>query len=166
MVTMKEVYAALEKYPVKISYPKDQISVDADWFEIDKYKRSNDFITNYKFGPYTLTHRETKHMYNALTKGVLYLKRDGYAFSMSTLIQKNLLPADKEIVKLFETVKEKSENKPVKNPYEQEIRDAIYALQFYVHDLPVDMMSTTKVKQTMEQLEKIKYRLLATQNIR
>ena len=166
MMTMKEVYAALEKYPVKISYPKDQISINADWFEIDKYKRSNDFVTNYKFGPYTLTHRETKHMYNALTQGVLYLGCDDHAFSMSALIQKNLLPNDKQIVKLFKAVKDKSENKSFENPYEKAISDSIYALEFYVHDLPSNMMSTTKIKRTMEQLNQIKIELLATQNIK
>lgn len=166
---ISDLYADLEKFPVVVSYPDNQPSVNSNSRDLEKFKHDHDFITNYSFGKYTVEDREKEHRYNALTLDSLIF-RNTYGDYNYVLIQRNrnnISPQDKPYVDLFAQIQRKAKGYDIKNPFYDRISDAIYNLQYYIrNDLPYNSMSHDDAEGLYNQLDEIRTKLVATQNIK
>lgn len=159
MNTIIEMYAALEANPVKISYPDGQPSVTADYKVLDQYKQHHDFITLYDFGPYVLT--QTEH-HNRLYQTLLFYKKNTTGYQEVRYDGRVWKPGDLMLLELFTAIKNKAAGKRYTNPLETKINDYIFWLQFYANGAHSMLPDSDAI---MDQLDKIKLKLLASQNI-
>lgn len=159
MQSIIKMYAALEVAPVKISYPKGQPSANADYKVLDQYKQHHDFITIYDFGPYTLTQTvghtgcyQTLRFHEKDTDGFQEVRCDGHAWKLGDLM----------LLDLFAAIKNKATGKRYINPLETKINDYIAWLKFYAHEANPILPNADAI---MKDLDKIRFKLLASQNI-
>lgn len=167
MEQLISMYAALQKYPVVVSYPDGQMHVD-DFNYGDGY--DHDFTTIYTFGPYKLEHTSVSRSQQFI-KGYseeLVFTKLGTTSYKTIRVTKRLIGLDKDYVALSNAVLAKSEGKKFENPFEKTINNSVDELQFYLNELGnahSAVMSYDEIQATMAQLDKIKQRLLLTQNI-
>ena len=167
MENLIDMYAALEKYPVTVSYPAGQIAPTADTIKLHDFKYDNDFSTIYTFGPYKMEHCEVAR-HNEFSRGhskELYFMKSGTAMCMRILVNKYITEQNKKYVTLAHDIISKANGKKFKNPFEKQISDSMFNLMYYLRNVPLAMMPTDEVDAIMNQLEEIKRKLLQTQNI-
>ena len=161
------MYAALEKYPVMVSYPDGQMAV-GDFNYAHGY--NHDFITSYSFGPYKLEHNSVardKQFLNGASEKLLFTKNET-ALYIQVLVTKHLMGLDKDYVALSKAIKAKANGKKFQNPFAKTISDSIYDIQFYLTELTqADDAKITydEIQEMVTQLDTIKQKLLLTQNI-
>ena len=167
MEQLISMYAALQKNPVKVSYPDGQTSPN-DFNYAQGY--DNDFVTIYTFGPYMLEHNDlarSKHYIRGCEQELTFTK-PGTTLYISVLVRKRLSRLDKNYVDLFRAIQAKADGKKFENPFEKTINDSVYNLQFYLTELShthSTLMNDDEIQKTITKLDEIKNRLLLTQNI-
>lgn len=168
MENLIEMYAALEKYPVTVSYPAGQIAPDADSIRLHDFKYANDFITYYTFGPYKMEHceiaRQNEYIRGYATK-LCFTKSDTTMYKQ-VCVNKRISDMDKMFVNLSKNIIAKANKKIFTNAFEKQIVDNTSSLMYYLRNVPLAIMPSDEVDALMNQLEAIKRRLLETQNIR
>lgn len=163
MKQLISMYAALEKYPVTVSYPNGKISKDSTFDELYDFNRDNDIIADYKFGPYTATHTKGARC-GGHGEVVEFTKKDTDMF-IPTTISKYAIGINKDFVILFKNIVAKSNGVPFENPFTKQIKENIYELMFYLRNVPDELMKSSQANELFNQLENIKTKMLATQNI-
>ena len=133
------MWEALEHYDVVVSYPDKQPNANPanakEKRALEEFKNTNDFFTFYQIGPYKITHREVKRMYNALVKASIMFRFNGQdiggCLDRSRVFDK---PVDKDFYDFYLAVKGKSENpdKPVENLIKRQISTNISEIKGYV----------------------------------
>ena len=167
MEQLISMYAALQEYPVALSYPDGQIYA-CDFNHAHGY--DHDFTTIYTFGPYKLEHTSVSRS-QQLIKGYseeLVFTKLGTTSYKTIRVTKRLFGLDKDYVALSNAVRAKSDGKKFENPFEKIINDSVYDLQFYLTELmhaDDKAIKNNEIQETIDQLDKIKKRLLLTQNI-
>ena len=167
MENLIEMYAALEKYPVTVSYPAGQIAPDADSIKLHDFKYENDFITCYIFGPYKMELCEVARKNEFIFgygKKLCFTKFDTTMYKQ-VCINKRISDMDKKFVNLSENIIAKANKKPFTNAFEKQIVDNTGNLMYYLRNVPNTTMPYDEAEAMMAQLEEIKRRLLLTQNI-
>lgn len=162
------MYATLQTNPVKVSYPKNQPSIDSEKSVIKDFKWDHDFITFYHFGPYELKHVEIERRYNQLCKqkfsfsGPNIYPAQFLLHYNNDLIQLN--DFQKEILHLGEAVINKSHGKKFENPFVNQIQYSAWNLEKYITESPNDLISNQDKEYMIAQLNALKVRLLKSQN--
>lgn len=167
MENIIEMYAALEKHPVTVSYPAGQIAPTADTIKLHDFKYNNDFSTIYTFGPYKMEYCEVAR-HNEFSRGhskELYFMKTGTAMCMKILVNKYITEQNKKYVTLAQDIISKANGKKFKNPFEKQITDSIFNLMYYLRNVPNTIIQSDEVDTIMNNLEEIKRKLLRTQNI-
>lgn len=168
MENLIDMYAALEKHPVNVSYPAGQIAPDADSIKLHDFKYANDFITYYTFGPYKMEHREIARQYEYVRGYATKLSFTKFNTTMykQVCVNKRISDMDKRFVNLSKNIIAKANKKTFTNVFEKQIIDNTSNLMYYLRNMPGTMMPANEVDALMNQLESIKRRLLETQNIK
>ncbi|MBP5485356.1 MAG: hypothetical protein J6Y07_01470 [Alphaproteobacteria bacterium] len=167
MEQLISMYAALQKYPVAVSYPNGQICA-GDFNHAHGY--DHDFVTIYEFGPYKLENNElarSKHFIKGYGQELIFTE-PGTTLYIPVPIRKHLVGLDKDYVELSKAIQTKANGKNFKNPFEETINDSVYNLQFYLTELAhthSTVMNDDEIQETITKLDEIKKRLLLTQNI-
>ncbi len=167
MEQLISMYAALQKYPVMVSYPDGQVYAN-DFNYSHGY--DHDFVTIYTFGPYKLEHTKVarnKEFINGYSEEMIFTE-PGTTFYIPVLVRKRLFGLDRDYVNLSKAIKTKANGKEFKNPFEKTINDSIHELQFYLTELGnthCEIMGYDEIQGTIKQLDTMKHRLLQTQNI-
>lgn len=168
MENLIEMYAALEIYPVVVSYPTGQMPISYDSIKLRDFKYDNDFITYYTFGPYKLQHQEIARKNELLcgyNKILCFTKIDSTMYK-KVHVNKRISDMDKRFVSLSQNIVAKANRKTFTNPFEKQIVDNTSNLMYYLRNVPGAMMKHDEVESLMTQLEEIKQKLLLTQNIK
>ena len=161
------MYAALQKYPVVVSYPDGQVYA-GDFNHAHGYDQ--DFITIYTFGPYKLEHTDiarNQQFARGYNQELVFTKSGTMSYK-PILVTKRLIGLDKDYVALSKAIQAKSDGKKFENPFEKTISDSVYDLQFYLTELmhaDDKAMKNDEIQETIDKLDEIKHRLLLTQNI-
>lgn len=170
MKILSQMYAALEEFPVQVSYPAGQPSLESHLWDLDWYKKDHSFFTNYSFGTYTVQYEEVAYIKNSTNKAILVFESKNRGFLHRAFIpqnQSNIHPQDKPYIDLFDQIEKKSKGYEIKNPYYDTISDSIYNLQYYIrNNLPGGSMSYDDAEKLYNQLDEIRSKLVATQNIK
>lgn len=167
MEQLISMYAALQKYPVAMSYPDGQIC-PGDFNHAHGY--DHDFVTIYEFGPYKLEHNNlarSKHFIKGYSQELIFTE-PGTTLYILVYVGKRLGGLDKDYIGLSKAIQAKANGKKFENPFEKTINDSVYDLQFYLTELAHThgtVMNDDEIQETIAQLDKIKNRLLLTQNI-
>lgn len=167
MENLIDMYAALEKYPVTVSYPAGQIALSTDSIKLHDFKYDNDFSTIYTFGLYKMEYCEVAR-HNEFSRGhskELYFMKSGTAMCMQVLVNKYITEQNKKYVTLAQDIISKANGKKFKNPFEKQISDSMFNLMYYLRNVPNTIMQSNEVDSIMNDLEEIKRKLLQTQNI-
>ena len=167
MEQLINMYAALQKYPVAVSYPDGQIC-PGDFNHAHGY--DHDFVTIYEFGPYKLEHNKLarSHQFIRGCTQELIFTEPGTTLYILVYVGKRLGGLDKDYVGLSKAIQAKANGKKFENPFEKTINDSVYDLQFYLTELSHThsaLMNDDEIQETIAQLDNIKKRLLLTQNI-
>lgn len=167
MEQLISMYAALQKYPVAVSYPDGQIC-PGDFNHAHGY--DNDFVTIYEFGPYKLEHNKlarSQQFIRGCTQELIFTK-PGTTLYIPVYVGKRLVGLDRDYVGLSKAIQAKANGKKFENPFEKTINDSVYNLQFYLTELSHThsaLMNDDEIQETITKLDEIKKRLLLTQNI-
>ena len=167
MEQLISMYAALQKYPVAVSYPNGQIC-PGDFNRGHGY--DHDFVTIYNFGPYKLEHNNlarSQQFIRGCTQELIFTE-PGTTLYIPVYVGKRLGGLDKDYIGLSKAIQAKANGKKFENPFEETINDSVYNLQFYLTELAHThgtVMNDDEIQGTIAQLDKIKNRLLLTQNI-
>ena len=136
-----DMWSALENHNVVVSYPEKQPNANptnvAEEWDLEDFKKKNDFRTFYDFGPYTVEHVEIEHRYNALVRSSIYFSLNGkhtYLFRDKRGYFDE--PIDKDFYDLYLAVKGKAENpnNPIENPFKRKINTNISAIKEYAQN--------------------------------
>lgn len=174
MEKLSDLYAILEKNPVKISYPKSQTVVTADYdpWKLRRYKYNYGWMTFYTFGKCKVIYNVKPGCENAVVKAELSFinkeRGNSYSFDVSILQNKgDMTLQNKQYIELFEQIKNKANGKEITNPFYNKINNAVFDLQSYVrNDLPHGSnISREEVEKLYNQLNEIRLKLVSTQNM-
>jgi hypothetical protein len=154
-----DMWSALENHNVVVSYPEKQPSANptniVEQCDLETFKKKNEFYTFYDFGPYTITHSETKHRYNALVRSSVRFNLNG-KFVCCVLDKRGYFdkPVDKDFYNLYLATKGKAENpnKPIENPFKLKISTNISEIKEYALNA-FDAESARKVIEKLTDFE-------------
>ena len=170
LITM---YASLEKNPVVVSYPDGQPSKSPqnkeERWKLNNFMDYNRFQTIYTFGDCKIVHYVSELSYRYYGVDLIHELRfyngiktyDFASVRYYHLTDKQIDDDKKQLIQLYQDVKHKSRGKPFTNPYEKYLNDNIFELQLYARNA----LPFTDAENVIADLDKIKTKLLASQNI-
>ena len=169
------MYASLENNPVVVSYPDGQPSNSPKNKEEKRYLTNfmynNRFVTIYTFGDCKIEHCVPELSYKYFGVRLVqelrfYTDINKYDFASVRyyhMTDKIIFDDDKkQLIQLYQDVKHKSRSKSFINPIKQIMQQNVSDLQLYARNA----MDSQDAEKMIAELNKIKDRLLAPQNIK